>query len=100
MFFDRSDRLLLQQMSKKLDQLVAQGAKTLAEIDDLKAAVAAEQAVITEVATDIDAVIAKLGTPGILPADVAAAASAITDATTALKASATKLEAAITPPTP
>lgn len=84
----------------KLDQLIAAGVKTMAEIDDLKAAVSAEAQVITNLAAEIDSAISKITQPGISAADVEAAAQAIQGFTSTLQTSATNLQNALNPAQP
>jgi len=87
-------------ISKKLDLILQKEIRMASELDDLKAAVAAESAAVTQAATDMDAAVAKIMTvvgTGVLPADVEAAAVALQTTTAQLKAASTNLEAALNP---
>lgn len=72
----------------------------MAAIDDLTAAVAAEQPVIAKLAADIQTAINDLAASNPNNPAIAAAATAIQQATMQLQQSATNLEAALPAPTP
>lgn len=104
--------IVLLRQNRRLKTITKKEGLIMAEIDDLKQAVADETQAIKDgndtdarLLADIDQAVQKLGTPGINPADVKAAAQAISEATATLRANnqanadaAAKIEAALNPP--
>jgi BMFP domain-containing protein YqiC len=90
-------------INDKLDLLIQQGAKEMAELDDLKMQVSTMLATAQQGLTDIDAAIQKLVAnvqAGVDPAEVEAQAQVIAQANDSMKAELAKLEAALNPPAP
>jgi hypothetical protein len=93
--WDNHNSRLLQQLLTGQDILLTEMRHIMAAIDDLKAAVASQGTIITDLATavaaesaDIDAAIAVITNPSSTDADVEAAAQAITSSNTSLAAAA------------
>ena len=77
-----------------LKQLLHNQERTMAAIDDLKAAIADLATQLAANNTEIDALLTKITTPGTSDADIAAAVQSIRDLTTANKAEVDKAVAA------